>query len=91
MKIEKLNFVSYVKLLKMLILASEITDIEQTKQQYKDITESISVLANFIPEGYKDEFGNLNSLISKFLEDYGNSQIKNKLISNMDLIIAKVA
>ncbi len=91
MKIEQLNFVSYVKLLKMLILASEIIEVEQTEQDYNELLESISGLHSIIPEQFAKESDSIKLLMTKFLKDYKNSKIKNDLISQIDLISAKIA
>jgi hypothetical protein len=89
MKAEQLNFISYIRLLKMLILASELVDKENTMAEFALINESIESLNRFLINELTKDYNQLIQKFELFFADYGNIKLKNELISVIDSLIAK--
>jgi len=89
MIIQKLNFISFVHLLKMLILAFGMAQEKMLVEQVAHVFSAIEENEIFADEKFKEIIVDLSKKVNKFAINPNDLDFKQNLLNEMELLIAK--
>ncbi len=89
MIIEKLNFISFVHLLKMLILAFGIAHEKMLLQQVAHVFSAIEENELFADEKFKEIIVELSKKVNKFAINPNDLDFRQNLLNEIDFLMAK--